>query len=99
MTVSQAGSSASRPTRAASPVPFWRSWTATATPGGSASRTASAPCPTTTTVLVAPAAERASSTQATIGRPAIGWATLGTAERIRVPWPAARTTAPMFMGS
>ncbi len=99
MTVSQPGSRASRPTRAASPVPRWRSWTATATPAGSASRTASPPCPTTTTVLVAPAAARASSTHATIGRPAIGWTTFGRADLIRVPWPAARTTAPMFMGS
>ena len=97
--MSHAGSSASRPTRAASPVPRGRPWTATATRSGSTSRTVSAPWPTTTTVLPTPPAASASSTQEIIGRPAIGCTTLGRAERMRFPWPAARTTAPMFMGS
>src|SRR5688500_370667 len=40
-----------------------------------------------------PAAARASSTNSIIGRPRTGNSTLGRSDFIRVPWPAARTTA------
>ena len=46
----------------------------------------------TTTTRSAPAARAASSGQRIIGRPQIGCRTLGSAERIRVPSPAARMT-------
>jgi hypothetical protein len=47
----------------------------------------------TTTTRSAPASSAARTGQATIGRPQSSWRTLGVAERIRVPWPAAMTTA------
>src|SRR5687767_10408365 len=40
-----------------------------------------------------PAAERLSSTYSIIGRPATGTSTLGRSDFIRVPLPAAKTTA------
>ena len=57
------------------------------------SRTSSAPCPITSTILVAPAARAASTTQCTIGRPTAGCMTFGKSDCMRVPLPAARMTA------
>ena len=75
----------------ASPVPRGCSWIATSTSSGrcSASRRFGL---STTTTRSAPAARAASSGQRIIGRPQIGCRTLGSAERIRVPSPAARMT-------
>src|SRR5438093_7619258 len=46
-----------------------------------------------TLTSLAPASLTALRTQSTMGRPQIGWRTLGVRERIRVPWPAASMTA------
>src|SRR5687767_14651582 len=48
---------------------------------------------TTTTGRASVTARAASSTYASIGRPHTAWSTLGRRERIRVPRPAAMTTA------
>src|SRR5215210_1729340 len=55
--------------------------------------TCSAPWPTMTRIFSQPAARAVSITQERSGRPAAEWRTLGMAERIRVPLPAASTTA------
>src|SRR5262245_7584707 len=65
---------------------------------GRLAATSSASGPTTTTTRSAPAPSRASRTQPIIGRPARGCSTLGRAERILVPWPAASTIAPRLIG-
>ena len=56
------------------------------------SSTASRPAPTTTTVCAAPSGSAAASTWPSIERPPTRCSTFGVAERMRVPWPAARTT-------
>src|SRR5690625_48443 len=57
-----------------------------------ASRTCSSPWPTTTCRRCASSSRAVSSTWQTIGLPASRCSTLGSVERIRVPWPAARIT-------
>src|SRR3954451_525811 len=76
----------------ASPVPLGSAWTASSTPSGRIGSSARSGPPTTTTFR-APAACAAAMAQRTIGRPQIGCRTFGVFERIRVPCPAARTTA------
>ena len=58
-----------------------------------ASRTSSAPCPTTITIFEGRAARTVCSTCQSNGRPATGCSTLGTDDRNRLPFPAARITA------
>ena len=90
-----ASPAASRACATASPVPSCSRCTANRTPSPAASRTASAPAPppTTTTHSSTPAERALSMTCRTIGRPAIACATFGSADRMRVPAPAAITTA------
>src|SRR4051794_22454650 len=84
--------SSGRAATTAPPVPFGSGCTAVAVPSGSApSRLI--PGDVTTTTAVAPAPLAASTGQATSGRPQRSCSTFGTAERMRVPWPAAMTTA------
>src|SRR5829696_5847800 len=45
------------------------------------------------TIRPAPAARAAAMTHPSIGRPHTGWRTLGSDERMRVPWPAAMMSA------
>ena len=86
-------------TLTASPVPRWTrcSTNSTGTSVTSCSCsvfvTRSAPWPTTTTIRSSGSSASASTTCSTIGRPQSGWRTLGVSERMRVPSPAARTTA------
>ena len=83
----------------ASPVPRCStcSTNSMAMPGGACSIrvlvTHSARWPTTTTTRATDSSARASSTWSTMGRPHSRWRGLGRAERIRVPSPAASTTA------
>src|SRR5947209_7785255 len=64
---------------------------------GTARRTSSATVsesgPTTTATASVPAPRTAANTCASIDRPAIGCSTFGSAERMRVPSPAASTIA------
>ena len=78
--------------RTASPVPSGSSCTASTTFSGRSDSSARSGPPTTTT-LAAPASNAACTGHRPIGRPQMGCRTLGVAERMRVPWPAARTTA------
>src|SRR5579885_383141 len=81
--------SAARAARTASPVPSGCSCTATSTPV----KLPRASAEVTTTTGSAPAARAAAITQSTRRRPSSGWRCFGTAERMRVPSPAAMTTA------
>src|SRR3989442_2855797 len=83
------------------PVPrcsAWRTMRRSRIPGGAASataaRTASAWCPTTSATRSGSSGTRAASTWPTRGRPASSCSTLARRERMRLPRPAARTTAP-----
>src|SRR5687768_6567209 len=58
-----------------------------------ASRTSSAPWPTTTMILEGFAARTTWRVCHRTGRPQTGWSTLGRSDRSRFPRPAARTTA------
>ncbi len=79
----------SRALRTASPVPSGCSCTAIS----SSPNWLAAPGETTTTSRLGESGRTASSTQSTMRRPRIEWRCLGVAELIRVPWPAAMTTA------
>ena len=92
-TSSTAPSSASRAQRTASPVPRGSSWTTTGMPSNAAAVAGAA----TTTSGSTPSARADSSTQSTIRRPRIGCRCFGTSERMRVPSPAAMTTAPRVL--
>ena len=83
------GSIRSAAERTASPVPLGSSWIATSTSSGSASASARFG-PSTTTIRPAPASRAAAIGHSIIVRPHSGCSTFGTAERIRVPSPAAR---------
>src|SRR5689334_21690894 len=90
MTAPSSGNAATADSTA-SAVPFGRSWTASTTSWGrwpSSGRAAES----TTTMRPAPASRAACTGQWTSGRPQRGCRTLGVAERIRVPRPAARIT-------
>src|SRR5438876_4668560 len=82
-----------RPTRTASAVPSCGSWRAVTACEPMAASTRSPPWPVTTTRCSMPAAARETRTCSSMGRPASGWRTLGSRERIRVPCPAASTIA------
>src|SRR6186997_1222516 len=83
-----------KPRRTASAVPRCGSCLTATARSPSIASTASAPWPVTTTGDGAtPASDSAASTWSSIGRPARGWRTLGMRDRMRVPWPAARTMA------
>src|SRR5262249_50081921 len=82
---------AGRAERTASPVPRGSAWTATSTPSNAPLVSGAA----TTTSGSAPTSRAAASTQSTIRRPSSVCRCLGVAERIRVPRPAAMTTAPI----
>ena len=75
----------------ASPVPFGCSWIATTTPSGSRSSSRRFGLSTTTT-FPAPASCAAATGHRISGRPQSGCRTFGSAERIRVPSPAAMMT-------
>ena len=75
----------------ASPVPFGCSWMARCTPSGSRSSSRRLGLSTTTT-FPAPASRAAVTGQRISGRPQSGCRTLGSAERMRVPSPAAMMT-------
>ena len=75
----------------ASPVPFGSSWIATSTPSGSWSSSRRFGLSTTTT-FPAPASRAAGTGHRISGRPQSGCRTLGSAERMRVPSPAAMMT-------
>ena len=55
-----------------------------------------APWPTTTTVRSMSRPSRACRTCTTIGRPQMTWRGFGRSDRMRVPWPAAKTIAEML---
>src|SRR4051794_273901 len=78
--------------RTASPVPRASCCTASSTPSGRIGSSARSGPPTTMT-FAAPACRAAWTGQSTIGHPQIGCRTFGVSDRMRVPWPAARTTA------
>src|SRR3954454_3452822 len=80
---------ASRAARTASPVPSGRCWTATSTPGNLSAASGEV----TTTTLATPASRAACTTQSTSRRPSSGCRCFGVALFIRVPRPAAITTA------
>ena len=86
------GSVSGSAARTAPPVPSGTGCVAVRVPSGSAAARSTFGEATTTT-RSAPAARAATTGQATIGRPQISCRTLGVAERIRVPCPAAITTA------
>ena len=75
----------------ASPVPRGSSWIASSTPSGSWSSRRRFGLSTTTT-RPAPASCAAATGHAISGRPQSGCRTFGSAERMRVPSPAARIT-------
>jgi hypothetical protein len=75
----------------ASPVPSGCSWIAVSIPSGRCSASSRLGLSTTTT-RSAPASRAASSGQRIMGRPQMRCRTLGSAERIRVPSPAAMMT-------
>ena len=75
----------------ASPVPLGSSWTATTTPSGSRSSSRRFGLSTTTT-FPAPASSAAATGHRISGRPQSGCRTFGSAERMRVPSPAAMMT-------
>ena len=78
--------------RMAPPVPSGSGWTIVSVPlGRAAERSRSGE--TIAQIRPAPASRAARIGQATIGRPQISCMTLGTAERMRVPWPAAMIRA------
>ena len=85
-------SSACSAVRTASPVPSGGSCT-TLSAGETIRATLSICCPTTTTLAAGDRGCKASNKCAIIGRPAIGCMTLGIADFIRVPLPAARMMA------
>ena len=78
------------------PVPSAGFWT-TMGCGFTASATASMPSPTTTAMGSRPSGLSVSSRCAIIGRPASGCRTFGKADFIRVPRPAERMTAAVFV--
>ena len=84
-----AWASTSMPAAVAPPVPFGRGCTASFTASGSTPARARSGESTTIT-LSAPASRAARTGHSTIGRPQISCSTFGVADRIRVPWPAAR---------
>ena len=86
-------SRAPRAQRTASPVPRGSSWTATGIPSNAVAVRGEA----TTTSSRAPTPCAAANTQSTMRRPRIPWRCLGTSERMRVPSPAAITTAPKLL--
>src|SRR5881296_2274399 len=81
----------------------WRTIRRSRIPRGPASatavRTASAWCPTTSATRSGSSGARAASTWQTSGRPASSCSTLARRERMRLPRPAARTTAPSGGGA
>src|SRR3954451_15316931 len=80
------------PARTAPPVPSGTGWVAVLVPAGRAGERATPGEPATTTAL-APASWAAMTGHETIGLPQISCRTLGVADFIRVPCPAAITTA------
>ena len=82
-------SSAARAAASASPVPRGSACTATSSPSNALAPSGEV----TTTSGSASTARAASTTQSTIRRPSKGWKCFGVAERMRVPRPAASTTA------
>ena len=102
---SRSSANAVRATLAASPVPRWRCCSTNSTGNSVASCswtvfvTRSAPWPTTTTMRSSGRRPSASSTWRSIGRPHSGCSTLGVVDRMRVPSPAASTTAHSPVGS
>src|SRR5919106_2388739 len=79
---------------AASPVPRGSSWTATTTPSGRVSASSARVSGEVTTTSGSGSNPRtATTTQSTSRRPRSGWRCLGRRDRMRVPSPAARTTA------
>src|SRR3954452_14869744 len=80
------------PARTAPPVPSGTGWVAVLVPAGRAGERSTPGDPTTTTAL-APASWAAMTGHETIGLPQISCRTLGVADFIRVPCPAAITTA------
>src|SRR5439155_24073272 len=86
---SSASPTAARAERTASPVPSGTSWITTDRSANSSPVSGDA---TTTSGSAARACPRP-ITQSTIRRPSSGCRCFGVAERIRVPWPAAITTA------
>ena len=97
-TVSESPTSSSA-ARTAPPVPSGFGWTTVSVPSGSPGER-SRSGETITQTRPAPASRAASTGQAIIGRPQIGCSTFGTAERIRVPSPAAmiNTVGPLTFG-
>ena len=93
------GSISGRAASTAAPVPSPSTCSATSTPSGSRPATPS-PGRVTHTIRPAPAVRAASITHSTMGFPQTGWSTLGSSDRIRVPWPAAiiRTVKGSAMG-
>src|SRR2546425_137033 len=79
----------SRAARRESPVPSGRSWTATSTPSSASAASGES----TTTSGSAPSGRTASTTQSTRRRPSRGCRCFGVEDFIRVPRPAAMTTA------
>src|SRR5213594_1923851 len=81
----------------------WRTIRRSRIPGGPGSattaRTASAWCPTTSATRSGSSGASAASTWRTSGRPASSCSTLARWERMRLPRPAARTTAPSGRGA
>src|SRR5436309_7019388 len=81
----------------------WRTIRRSRIPGGpgsaTAARTASAWCPTTSATRSGSSGASAASTWRTSGRPASSCSTLARWERMRLPRPAARTTAPSGRGA
>ncbi len=78
--------------RRAPPVPSASGWTIVSVPfGRAAERSRSGE--TITQTRPAPASFAARIGQATMGRPQISCRTFGSADRMRVPWPAAMTRA------
>ncbi len=84
-----------RALRTASPVPSGCSCTATCRP----SKALAADGEATTTMGSAPSALAVATTQSTIRRPSSGWRCFGRLERMRVPRPAAITTAASVFSS
>ena len=92
-TSSDSPSSSSRALRTASPVPRGSFWTAT----GRSSNAETVAGAATTTSGSTPVSRAAVSTQSTIRRPRSGCRCFGRSERMRVPRPAAITTAPRVL--
>src|ERR671936_597156 len=87
-------SSAGRAASTASPVPNGSAWTASSVSSGSVRASSSRVSgEQTTTNGSGPSGWAAASAQSSTRRPSSGWRCLGSSERIRVPRPAASTTA------